>query len=250
MKRYTYQSERKSRREKVGFFTAFSICIVAIGLALWSTYLSVSDIDEVKEKTYISTYPPVTQAVNNEVTGVTEVVTFATETEETVAFETETRGESESTAVPYTGDNEALQTILQVSPALEYPVNSRKILKQYSEEAVYNSTLGDYRAHSGLDFEAKKGEGIKAMSDGVVESIYYDDMLGNVVAVRNGTFCVRYCGVDDELCCEEGMAVTKGDVIAKVGDIPSESADETHLHIEVLVGDKTIDPLTVISNNQ
>ena len=250
MKRYTYGRNQKSRREKVGFITAFSVCIVAIGLALWSTYLSISDIDEVKEKTYISTYPKETQAVVNEVTGVTETLPLIIETKAETEEVTETYTETQTNPEPYTGDSEALQTILQVSPSLEYPTRDGKILKQYSEEAVFSNTMGDYRVHNGVDFEAEPGESVSAMSDGVVERIYYDDMLGNVIVVRNGTFCVKYCGVEDEMCCEEGSEITRGDVIAKVGSIPSEAKDETHLHIEVQVGDKNIDPLTVISSNQ
>lgn len=254
MKRYTYRSQRKNKKEKVGFITAFSICAVAIGLALWSTYLSISDVEKVKENTYISTYPRETMAVNNEVTGVTETV-FLTEATETVATiptvsETLPSEVTEPTLKPYTGDSEALQTILQVAPSLEYPVRSQKILRQYSDEAIYSETMGDYRIHSGVDFEADIAENIMAMSDGVVESIYYDDMLGNVIVVRNGTFSVKYCGVSEIMYCSLGDMVSRGDILAKVGSIPCEAADENHLHIEVLVGDKTIDPMTVISNNQ
>ncbi len=252
MRRYSYQKNKKSRKEKIGFFTAFSVCMVAVALALWSTYASIGGFDNqnVTEPTYIATIAPDTEAVNNYVTGVT-VTEPAEETfVQTEAPVTEPEETEEATAQPYTGENGSLQTILQVSASLDYPVISGKVNKEYSEEAVYSETMGDYRAHTGVDFSADIGENVTAMSDGVVDSIYKDDMFGNVIKVTNGNFSIYYCGVSDTMYCVEGGQITRGDIIGKVGEIPCEKDDGMHLHIEVRVGDKTIDPLTVISNDE
>lgn len=253
MRRYSYQKNKKSRKERIGFFTAFSVCIVAVALALWSTYASIGGFDNqnVTEPTYIATLTPATEAVNNYVTGVTvtdpwEETTAPSETTAPATEETT----PETTAPSYTGENGSLQTILQVSASLDYPVSSEKIMKEYSEEAVYNDTMEDYRAHTGVDFYADMGENVIAMSDGVVDSIYSDLMYGNVIKVTNGNFSVYYCGVSDTMYCVEGGQVTRGDIIGKVGEIPCEKKDAVHLHVEVRVGDKTIDPLAVISSNQ
>lgn len=252
MRRYSYKKNKKSRKEKIGFFTAFSVCIVAVALALWSTYSSIGGFDNqnITEPTYIATMPPSTQSVNNYVTGV--VVTEAEEEETTCTelTEPETEEIQEDPTPAYTGDSSALQTILQVSASLDYPVVSEKVIREYSEEAVYNQTMGDYRAHTGVDFEADKGENIIAMSDGVVDSIYTDDMYGNVIKITNGNFSIYYCGVSDTMYCVEGANVSRGDIIGKVDDMPCEKDDGMHLHVEVKVGDKTIDPLTVISSDE
>ncbi len=252
MRRYSYQKNKKSRKEKIGFFTAFSVCIVAVALALWSTYASIGGFDNqnVTESTYIATMPPSTQAVNNYVTGV--VVTEPEEEETTGAEVTEPQTEEtrEETTQAYSGENTALQTILQVSASLDYPVISKEIKREYSEDAVYSQTMGDYRAHTGVDFVADKGENVIAMSDGIVDSIYTDEMYGNVIKVTNGNFSIYYCGVSDTIYCAEGSQVTRGDIIGNVGDVPCEIDDGMHLHVEVRVGDKTIDPLTVISNDE
>lgn len=252
MRRYNYQRNKKSRKEKIGFFTAFSVCIVAVALALWSTYASIGGFDNsnVTEATYIATMPPSTQSVNNYVTGV--VVTEPEEETTTTIEVTEPQTEdvSEETTQGYSGDSSALQTILQVSESLDYPVVSEKVIREYSEEAVYNQTMGDYRAHTGVDFEAEKGENVTAMSDGTVDRIYTDDMYGNVIKVTNGNFSIYYCGVSDTMYCAEGSQVNRGDVIGKVDTMPCEKDDGEHLHVEVRVGDKTIDPLTVISSDE
>ena len=35
--------KRKTRREKIGFYTAFSICLIAVCMAVYSTYNTVSN---------------------------------------------------------------------------------------------------------------------------------------------------------------------------------------------------------------
>lgn len=253
MRRYSYQKNKKSRKEKIGFFTAFSVCIVAVALALWSTYASIGGFDNqnVTEPTYIATMAPATEAVNNYVTGVTvteptEETAFTQETAEPVTEETS----AETTGAQIDVEVGSLQSILQVSACLDYPVISEKVIKEYSEDAVYNETMDDYRAHTGVDFEAEVGEQIAAMSDGVVDSIYTDTMYGNVIKVTNGNFSVYYCGVSETVYCVEGGQITRGDIIGTVGETPCEMKDPPHLHVEVRVGDKTIDPLAIIANNQ
>lgn len=258
MRRYSYQKNKKSRKEKIGFFTAFSICLVAVGLALWSTYSSIGGFENqnVTDPTYIAVYPS-TEAVDREVTGVTVEETDPVQTEpqteeatepatQEVTLPTVTTEEAE----PYTGDSESLQTMLQVSASLDYPVDSGKVVKEYSEDAVYNSTMGDYRAHTGVDFKADRGENILAMCDGTVEEIYYDSMYGSVIKVTNGNFSVYYCGVADTMYCVVGTEVKRGDIIGKVGEIPCESEDEMHLHVEIRVGDNYIDPLLIVSSDE
>ncbi|MDD6251661.1 MAG: peptidoglycan DD-metalloendopeptidase family protein [Oscillospiraceae bacterium] len=249
MKKYTYQRNKKSRKEKIGFFTAFSICIAAIGLALWSTFLSIGGVGEGTGETYVATLPEITEAVGAEVTGVT-VTEEVTEAPASTAEPTEETTAPFTTAEPYTGESQGLQTILQVTKSLDYPLHAGTITKTYSEEAVYNETMSDYRPHLGVDFRGDMGENVMSMSDGVVESIYKDDMLGNVIKVTDGNFSVYYCGVSDIIYCAEGTNVTRGEVITKVGEVPFEAKDEMHLHIEVKVGDKNIDPLMIIASNQ
>lgn len=252
MRRYSYHKNKKTRKEKVGFFTAFSVCIIAVALALWSTYASIGGFENqnvATEPTYIATMEPVTEAVNKQMTGVT-VTDVQEETTETEWVEPKTETTEEyTTEVPYTGENGSLQTILQVSASLDYPVASGKITKEYSEDAVYNKTMGDYRAHTGVDFEADIGDNIVAMSEGVVDSVYTDEMFGTVIRITHGNFSIYYCGVSDHIYCEQGDEIARGDIIGKVGEIPSEAEDGSHLHIEVKVGDKTIDPLAVIGSN-
>ena len=241
MRRYTYQKNKKSRKEKIGFFTAFSICIVAVAMALWSSFASIGGYDNanINETTYTATLTQ-TEAVDNQVTGIT-----VEETEETTQA-TESPAE---TTQSYSGED-ALATMLQVSASLDYPVESRKVIKEYSEDAVYSKTMGDWRAHTGIDISAKEGEDVLAMSDGVVEQVYTDPLLGEVIKVTQGNFSVLYCGIGGKIYCVQGQEIVRGEVLGQVGAVPCESEDNPHIHIEVRVGDKSIDPLTVISSDE
>jgi len=259
MRKYSYKKDKKSRKEKIGFFTAFSVCLIAVGLALWSTYSSIGGFENsnLEEPTYVAYYSP-TKQVDRNMTGVIVTEEDITHSEEfTTAFTEEDEDNvttsqpvEENTIPPYTGDSQSLQTMLQVSKTLDYPFETTKIIKEYSEEAQYNSTMGDYRVHSGVDFEATEGESVSAMCDGVVEDIYKDGMYGVTVKIVNGNFSVCYCGLREDFSCYIGQQISRGDVIGCVGEVPCESMDGPHLHIEVKVGEEAIDPLLIISGNE
>ncbi len=262
MKRYRNKSKsKKERREKTRFLTAFSICIIAIGLAIGSTYASIGGLDGNLSKGgtgYSGTSADFSEAVDSEVEGMViegrsseKTSVSATEIPTTMAQSVTEEPDTNlpEPDVPDTKE-EKLQTIFQVSSSLLYPVNSMRVAKEYSEQAVYSETMEDYRPHSGTDFKASKGETVFSVCEGIVDDISSDDMYGNIVKITNGTYSVYYCGVGDDIAVDEGEAVTAGQVIARVGEIPCESKDESHIHLEVRVSGNSIDPMTVISNDR
>lgn len=259
MKRYRNKN-KKERSERIGFVTALTVCVVAIGLAIGSTYASIGGLEGNLSgggSGYTASSGQGTEAVDNEVEGIIvgtnshEVTsTSVTEIPTTIA-QGVTQGETElpEPDVPDTKE-ERLQTILQVPTSLIYPVNSQRVSKEYSEQAVYSETMEDYRSHMGADFEASKGAAVFSVCDGIVDDIAYDDMYGNIVKITNGTYSVYYCGVKENIAVKEGESVVTGQVIGQVGDIPCESKDEPHIHMEVRVSGNAIDPMTVISNDE
>ena len=82
----------------------------------------------------------------------------------------------------------------------------------------HNQTLNSYYEHAGVDFSASEGAQVFAVDDGVVESIYKDDLLLGteiVVAHADGVKSVyRFVTEVDDL--KVGAEVKKGDVIATV----------------------------------
>ncbi len=109
----------------------------------------------------------------------------------------------------------------------------------------YNKTLDVYYEHTGVDFAAGEGAQVFAVEDGVVESIYKDDLLLGteiVVAHADGVKSV-YRFVTEAEGLKVGAEVKKGDVIATVAAATgNEYKDGAHLHFEILKGGESVDP--------
>lgn len=114
----------------------------------------------------------------------------------------------------------------------------------------HNTTLNTYYEHTGVDFMAEVGAEVYAVDDGVVESIYKDDiLLGTEITVahENGVKSV-YRFVTEKEGLTVGAKVSKGEVIATIAQ-PSgnEYKDGAHLHFEIIENGKQIDPTTYLT---
>ncbi|MBQ3417178.1 MAG: M23 family metallopeptidase [Ruminococcus sp.] len=261
MKKYKHS---KNTPERTGFYVALSVCMIAVGLAVWSAYTGLSDYLDTGSDEYFATLNPETlAAVAQPVTGVTEPDPTEKPTETSASAQPETQGKrgfSLSETLPDNTEDDdtadadseltSLQAVLKVADSLIYPTKSRSVLKQYSEDAVYNKTMEDYRPHTGCDFEAAEGENVYAMCDGTVKNISSSELYGIIVEVDCTDFSVYYCGLSNELNVDKGDELKTGDTIGTVSLIPCECKDDSHVHIEIRVGNKLIDPLNVINTSE
>lgn len=252
------ESGKKTKQEKVGFYVALSVCLVAVGLAAWSTFDSVNKHMKAGESE-----PSLSQnarPAENNLSGILDVTKPDSETQETAENNTETDDvqrpsvpEHEDYTMPQTNPDapteSAVETLLRVTQTLEYPVSGGKVSRQFSEEAVRNETMNDLRAHLGVDFEAEDNAEVVSMCNGVVDDVYQDDMKGGVIVVKNDEMTIFYCGVD-AVKVEKGEEVFTGNPIAAVSSVPFEALDGPHIHIEIIVNNRYIDPVSVINNNQ
>lgn len=109
-----------------------------------------------------------------------------------------------------------------------------------------SKTLGDIRAHTGLDFKVDKLTKVRAVADGTV-SLVEDGTSGIIVEITHGTdgLKTRYAGLSKQSLedISPGLKVKANEIIGLVGDpIQSESEDGAHLHFEVLKNGKPVDP--------
>ena len=268
MKRYKH-GKTKNTADRVSFYVALSVCMVAVGLAVWSAYTTFSDYQDGSDDSYFSSLQNATTApAAQQMTGITEAQTAPptaaptaapTQAQTQAPTQVESRRKGfmiyESATLPDTEEamNEeelsSLQAVLKVADSLVYPVKSRSVTKEYSEEITYSKTMKDYRAHAGCDFQAEKGESVYAMCDGTVKNISVSELYGVIIEVASDGFSVYYCGMDPELSVDEGDSLNAGDTVGKVSEVPCESADPAHIHIEIRVGNKLIDPLSVINSD-
>ncbi len=152
------------------------------------------------------------------------------------------------------------------SPTGVTPVDPSTVLPEFVSPAVgilgmdhdlealaYNKTMDDWRVHCGIDIVTAAGDKVTAAADGTVESITEDPMYGKTVIIsHNGGAKSIYGNLGAELA--EGIAVGSkvscGDVIGMVGDTATlELAEEPHLHFEMMVGGKHVDPMEFISED-
>ena len=125
------------------------------------------------------------------------------------------------------------------------PVSNR-VLRPYSETHQYSETLGEWCTHNGVDFEANENQLVKAVADGTIKTITKDTLWGDVIEIDHGNKRFsRYCGVASQ-GVKVGDVVKAGDTIGKVTTVPSEMKDKAHVHLEILVNGKYLDPLTLL----
>ena len=131
-------------------------------------------------------------------------------------------------------------------PVLKAPTKGKLTHLHSMTEPFYSQTMNDWRVHKGIDVTTQRGAAVLAAADGTVKSIEKHPMMGNTVTLEHAGGMVTVYQNLGEIAAElsVGDSVKCGDVIASVGDTAIlESAAEPHLHFEVMVGGKQVDPL-------
>lgn len=216
----------------VGFYSIIAVCIVAIGAISW---FAVSGYN--KSKRQDSPTPNISAPQNNSSgsTIIDDTTPNQTPTPPVNSVETQTEEQN----IPFE----------EVSVSYILPV-SGKIIKDYSDTALqYSATYGDMRIHNGMDIAAPILSEIKAAADGKVTETADDALLGKCITVEHsGGVIIKYCGFDT-FAVAEGESVSAGRVLGTLGSIPSECADDSHLHIEVKKDGKKISPFEIFETN-
>lgn len=126
----------------------------------------------------------------------------------------------------------------------ELPVTGKVVAEFSGDDLVYNETLKDWRAHSGVDFEAKLGEDVLCSADGVVEDVF-DSELGRCVLVdHKDGYRTMYANLNEEVSLKKGDKIAKGDKVGTVGNTAlGDSTNGEHLHFEIVKDGENINPV-------
>lgn len=240
-----YKRKKRSRREKIGFYTALSICMVAVAMAVYSTYFTLSNSPKTPTE-------PTTEAqiVNKVVTGVYEPTESddISSTLPTLISQADTPTNPATTEPSEKNDKTALETMLSSDLSLTYPLKANNVIREYSEDSVYFKTLNVWKPHTGVDFAGALGDDVCAMTGGAVTKVYEDRMYGKTVEIAtNNSLCI-YSGLNS-VSVTEGSSVESGAKIGVIGSIPFEASDKPHIHISVKVDGKYCDPISFIGND-
>ncbi|MBM3311615.1 MAG: M23 family metallopeptidase, partial [Candidatus Aminicenantes bacterium] len=98
--------------------------------------------------------------------------------------------------------------------------------------------------HYGLDIVAAYGSPITATADGVIISVSFDRFLGHNVRILHGNGRTTIYGHLSKVLTRVGKKVVRGDIIGEVGS--SGKSIGPHLHYEVRVNDKAVNPYQFI----
>ncbi|MBQ8320890.1 MAG: M23 family metallopeptidase [Clostridia bacterium] len=134
--------------------------------------------------------------------------------------------------------------------SLTSPVIGEVVKNHSLDTPVFSTTLNEWRVHTGIDISAELGDKVYAGADGEVTNVYYNNYYGRTVEITHPDGVVSvYSNLDgDNIAVSVGQSVKRGDVIGLVGDTSlTELADEAHLHFEVRVSGKSVNPLDYIS---
>ena len=100
--------------------------------------------------------------------------------------------------------------------------------------------------HAGVDFAGKDGSDVIAVASGVVTYAGQRYGYGEMVEITHGDGYVTRYGHHDHVVVTMGEIVKKGQVIGKMGS--SGRSTGPHVHFEVLLNDRQIDPIKFVQS--
>lgn len=102
-----------------------------------------------------------------------------------------------------------------------------------------------YSLHTGLDIATPENTEIYSVYDGVIEKAEYNEINGNYIVIKHSNHLKTTYNHCNKLFVKEGMKIKKGEKIALVG--ATGYATGNHLHFEVILNNKYINPLYVLN---
>lgn len=133
-----------------------------------------------------------------------------------------------------------------VLPKFTAPVDNFVTCGYSMDVPVFSYTMADYRTHNGVDIACSVGTPVTAAADGVVCEVANDPMMGVSVSVEHtGGAVTKYRGLSADTMdfISVGTDVKSGQVIGASGDTALiESAEEPHVHFELMIDGEHKDP--------
>ena len=144
-----------------------------------------------------------------------------------------------------------LDTVMvELQRSEQVQLSGRPIAKGWLSSAYGNRMdpiTGQPAWHAGVDFAGSQGSDVLAVASGVVVFADRRDGYGKLVEINHGNGVSTRYGHHDKLLVKAGEIVKKGDVIGLMGS--SGRSTGPHVHFEVLLNGRNIDPSPFISGN-
>lgn len=155
----------------------------------------------------------------------------------------------ENTTAQASGESEAVEVSIEPTTAMIWPTQGEIGMGYAVETLTYSKTLEHYTTHHGIDIIAEKNTPVKAALVGEVIEILTDSRLGITISIKHDDGLVtRYSNLSTDAIVNIGDKVTQGQTISGVGTSSIfESAEEPHLHFEVLINGESVNPMEYLS---
>ena len=124
-----------------------------------------------------------------------------------------------------------------------------EVIREFTlEDLVYFEAIGEWRVHNGVDIKPKDTLMIESAFAGTVESVSSSELTGTEVVIDHGNNVKTLYNNLVSASVKVGDQVQQGQTIGNVGKTVSiESSDGAHLHFELIVDGKNVDPMDYIT---
>ena len=144
----------------------------------------------------------------------------------------------------YAGQKLKIKINLKNNQKFNFPVDGIITSKFGPRLDPFTKTI---RFHKGIDIAAPIGTPVKSVMEGEVIFSGWIKGYGEVVIIKNGDIITKYAH-NSILLVKKGDYVKRGEIIAKVGK--TGRATGPHLHFEVVVNGKNVDPINYFNENE
>lgn len=281
------ENEKKSLRllEKEGFYIVMFLCVCIVGtVAVWVAKSNVDRIAEDKipqndemniaESEMVDIPENEIEKQTNDIiiiddeNELDELAMTEEETEDMTQEETEDMTQEDSNSsenneenkgkilveepTPELADNDNSETVEASSNeglVMSWPAQGQLGMGYAVETLTYSKTLEHFTTHHGIDIIAEKNTPVKAVLAGEIVEILTDSRLGITISINHENGLItRYSNLCTDAMVNVGDKVTQGQTISGVGTSSIfESAEDPHLHFEVLLNGTSVDPMKYLA---
>lgn len=271
MKKHSFTQKLSDFLNGKGFYIALVFCLLVIGASCWYLWWEFSTANQLSSEVSAAeavTLDPEAEDAGAEASVSVDPADTAPEPEDEEAPGISTPAASDSSAdtsvsaIAETEEpvQETLESVsdLPAEPAEEtlsetntwvWPLEGDVVAAFSTDTLTYNSALGDWRTHNGIDLSAELGQAVVAAHAGTVISIQDDVLLGRTVTVDCGNdLTTIYGNLAEEVSVSSGDVIAAGDTIGTVGDTAAgEEHDGAWLHFAAAQDGEVVDPADFLS---
>jgi len=126
----------------------------------------------------------------------------------------------------------AAEEVRTYIPLFEMP-DASAIVQQYSSVPMWDHYMKCWHTHTAVDYTCTDGK-VLSLSEGTIESVGEDGVLGGFVEIKTDAFMLKYASVEPGTELKDGMQIKKGEPIGfTAANMAAEAHLGNHVHLEV-----------------